>query len=106
MICNPSFLKPLSPVFFPCLLYFRNPSAGINKIDLCVAHQLLAAGTDDGFVHLWDARQGQSGGARGVAHLDLRGAVGAAAVCSAEQTQEGFQVCASVCFFFFYTTFS
>lgn len=61
-------------------------------IDLCVAHQLLAAGTDDGFLHLWDARQGQSAGGRGVASLDLRGAVGAAAVNAAEQTLGGFQV--------------
>ncbi|CAM9557050.1 unnamed protein product [Ascophyllum nodosum] len=71
-----------------------NPSAGINKIDLCVAHQLLAAGTDDGFLHLWDARQGQPGGGSGVAHLDLRDGVGAAAVSAADQTLEGFQVSA------------
>lgn len=70
----------------------RNPSAGINKIELCAAHQLLAAGTDDGFVHFWDARQGQSAGGRAVASLDLRDAVGAAAVNAAEQTIGGFQV--------------
>lgn len=70
----------------------RNPSAGINKIELSVAHQLLAAGTDDGFVHLWDAREGQSGGGRSVASLDLRDAVGVAGVNAAEQTLEGFQV--------------
>ncbi|CAM9882451.1 unnamed protein product, partial [Sphacelaria rigidula] len=69
-----------------------NPSAGINKIELAAAHQLLAAATDDGFVHLWDARQGQSGGGRTVASLDLRDAVGAAAVNAAEQTLGGFQV--------------
>eukprot|EP00752_Nemacystus_decipiens_P011789 g10460.t1 len=69
-----------------------NPAAGINKIELCAAHQLLAAGTDDGFVHLWDSRQGQSGGGRAVASLDLRGSVGAAAVNAAEATLGGFQV--------------
>ncbi|CBJ33561.1 conserved unknown protein [Ectocarpus siliculosus] len=69
-----------------------NPTAGINKIELCVAHQLLAAGTDDGFVHLWDSRQGQSGGGRAVASLDLRDSVDAAAVTAAEQTLGGFQV--------------
>lgn len=85
----PSLPPPAPPsVFLPN----RNPSAGINKIELCVAHQLLAAATDDGFVHLWDARQGQSGGGRGVACLDLRDAVGAAAVNAAEQTLGGFQV--------------
>lgn len=73
-----------------------NPNAGINKIELCVAHQLLAAGTDDGFVHLWDSRQGQSGGGRAVASLDLRDSVDAAAVAAAERTLGGFQVCASV----------
>lgn len=70
----------------------RNPSAGINKIELAQAHQLLVAATDDGFVHLWDARQGQSGGGRTVASLDLREAVGATAVNAAEQTVGGFQV--------------
>ncbi|CAM9350528.1 unnamed protein product [Ectocarpus fasciculatus] len=69
-----------------------NSTAGINKIELCVAHQLLAAGTDDGFVHLWDSRQGQSGGGRAVASLDLRDSVDAAAVTAAEQTLGGFQV--------------
>ncbi|CAN0160381.1 unnamed protein product, partial [Hapterophycus canaliculatus] len=69
-----------------------NPTAGINKIELCAAHQLLAAATDDGFVHLWDSRQGQSGGGRAVASLDLRESVDAAAVAASEQTLEGFQV--------------
>eukprot|EP00903_Cladosiphon_okamuranus_P021876 g20111.t1 len=71
-----------------------NPTAGINKIELCAAHQLLAAGTDDGFVHLWDSRQGQSGGGRAVASLDLRESVGAAEVAAAEATLGGFQVSA------------
>ncbi|CAN0390936.1 unnamed protein product, partial [Pylaiella littoralis] len=71
-----------------------SPNAGINKIELCVAHQLLAAGTDDGFVHLWDSRQGQSGGGRAVASLDLRDSVDAAAVAAAERTLGGFQVSA------------
>lgn len=57
-------------------------------------------------MHLWDARQGQSGGARGVAHLDLREAVGAAAVSAADQTQEGFQVCASGFFLLFFLNLS
>ena len=82
----------LPPPLYPARTSRRNPSAGINKIDLCVAHQLLAAGTDDGFLHLWDARQGQPGGGSGVAHLDLRDGVGAAAVSAADQTLEGFQV--------------
>lgn len=84
---TPPPLPAQSPLLFP-----RNPTAGINKIELCVAHQLLAAGTDDGFVHLWDSRQGQSGGGRAVASLDLRDSVDAAAVAAAEQTLGGFQV--------------
>lgn len=76
----------------PYLQICSDPTAGINKIELSTAHQLLAAATDDGFVHLWDARQGQSGGGRSVASLDLRNAVGPAVANAAEKTLGGFQV--------------
>ncbi|CAN0362676.1 unnamed protein product, partial [Discosporangium mesarthrocarpum] len=51
-----------------------DPGAGINKLALCSAHQLLAAGTDGGYLHLWDARAGSGGGSggKGVAAIDLR----------------------------------
>lgn len=87
-----SLLPPTPPNLEIVSAGNRNPTAGINKIELCEAHQLLAAGTDDGIVHLWDSRQGQSGGGRAVASLDLRDSVDAAAVAAAEATLGGFQV--------------
>jgi ribosome biogenesis protein ENP2 len=46
-------------------------SAGANKLCLSSAHQLLAVGTDDGWLHMWDTRSGAGGSKKPVASLRI-----------------------------------